>query len=278
MRKNLLFLTLLCFLFTLSASAQSFLAKQLRNPRFETDYELNNNKLKKEFEKKGLTYPANYIFIRSFKYDSRLEVWVKDKAADTFQLFKNYNVCALSGYLGRKLQQGDSQVPEGFYYINRFQPNSAYHLSLKINYPNFSDLKNTPYEDPGGGIYIHGSCVTVGCIPIRNEQIDEVYLLAVLARNAGQSFIPVHVLPVDFDNNKSVKYLDKNYEKDHPLREFWSKLKIAYHYFNKTHKLPLVLYDGSGDYVVKKSRKQTAIRKNYSKKNYEAMKKGPMLN
>ncbi len=247
-----------------SVNAQSFLDRQMQYPTFKADYLKNNKRLKKEFKKKGLKYPAHYIFIRSFKYDSKLEVWVKDKPTDTFALFKTYDICALSGYVGRKQHQGDYQVPEGFYYINRFEPQSSYHLSLKINYPNFSDLKNTTYEDPGGGIYIHGSCVTVGCIPITDKEIDEVYLLAVLAKNAGQSFIPVHIMPIDFDNVKSVAYLKKNSFEDDPFKDFWTKLEEAYHYFNETHKMPVILYDGKGKYIVEKSRKITGLKKSYS--------------
>ncbi len=257
-------LLLLTGLFGFKANSQSFVEQQLQFPTVKRAFQQKNAMLKKQFEEKGLTYPANYIFIRSFKYDSRLEVWVKNKPTDTFTLFKSYPVCALSGYMGRKKFQGDRQVPEGFYYINEFNPRSTYHLSLKINYPNFSDRLNTTHEDPGGGIYIHGSCVTVGCIPITNPQIDEVYILAMYARDAGQTFIPVHILPVDFNNQNSVEYLSKAARAGAPVQDFWLKLKKAYDYFNATHKLPIILYDGKGDYVIKERSAVTPLRTNYS--------------
>jgi murein L,D-transpeptidase YafK len=85
--------------------------------------------------------------------------------------------------------EGDYQVPEGFYYINEFNPKSAYHLSLGLNYPNASDKVLSDSIKPGGDIYIHGNCVTVGCIPLQNNQIEELYVLAANAKNAGQDFI-----------------------------------------------------------------------------------------
>jgi hypothetical protein len=95
--------------------------------------------LQKEFAAKGLEWPVKYMFIRSFKYDGQLEVWVKGHEKDKFKLFKTYKVCLLSGAMGPKRMQGDFQVPEGFYYITEFNPRSAYHLALGLNYPNASD-------------------------------------------------------------------------------------------------------------------------------------------
>ena len=161
--------------------------------------------LRKQFEAKKLAWPAKYLYIRSFKYDSQLEVWVKNDIKDQFQLFKTYRVCALAGTLGPKRMEGDYQVPEGFYYINEFNPKSNYYLSLGINYPNVSDKMLSDSLRPGSEIFIHGSCVTVGCIPIRDEQIDELYILAAYAKDQGQDFIPVHIFPIRFNVERSVE-------------------------------------------------------------------------
>lgn len=241
----------LAFLFfCLSGRGQSFLQQQMNYPVFRAAFERKDSVLKQEFEKKGLEYPAKFIFLRSFKYDSKLEIWVKNKETDTFKLFKSYQICALSGTMGPKRREGDYQVPEGFYYINAFNPRSAYHLALGVNYPNFSDRTQGNKSKPGGGIFIHGSCVTVGCIPLTNPRIEEVYLLAAHARDLGQDYIPVHIFPVDFNNKRSVDYLSKNSNPDGDSQKFWLTLKEAFDYFNHTHRLPLVLYDGQGRYVV----------------------------
>jgi len=229
---------------------QSFLDNQKLFPKVGEAYREKEELLKKEFEKKGLAYPAKYIFIRSFKLDSEMEIWVKNNVADTFRLFKSYRVCTLSGKMGPKRKEGDRQVPEGFYYINDFNPNSNYHLSLGINYPNFSDKILSDPKKPGGEIYIHGSCITIGCIPLTDEFINEVYILAVNAKNAGQDFIPVHVFPVKFGNTRSLDYLGTVSLTDNTSQQFWVELKTAYDYFEKHHKLPVVLVDNKGKYIL----------------------------
>lgn len=206
--------------------------------------------LQKQFEAKKLEWPAKYLYIRSFKYDSQLEVWVKNDLKDQFKLFKTYKVCALAGSLGPKRMEGDYQVPEGFYYINEFNPNSSFYLSLGINYPNVSDKILSDSLRPGSAIYIHGSCVTVGCIPITDQQIDELYILAAHAKNQGQDFIPVHIFPVRYNVKKSVAFLDNLTVNDAVLKKFADKLEQAFDYFDKFHQLPLILIGEKGEYIV----------------------------
>ncbi|HEX7906133.1 MAG TPA: energy transducer TonB [Chitinophagaceae bacterium] len=206
--------------------------------------------LQKQFEAKKLEWPAKYLYIRSFKYDSQLEVWVKNDLKDQFKLFKTYKVCALAGSLGPKRMEGDYQVPEGFYYINEFNPNSSFYLSLGINYPNVSDKILSDSLRPGSAIYIHGSCVTVGCIPITDQQIDELYILAAYAKNQGQDFIPVHIFPVRYNVKKSAAFLDNLTVNDAALKKFADKLEQAFDYFDKFHQLPLILIDEKGEYIV----------------------------
>ena len=206
--------------------------------------------LQKQFEAKKLVWPAKYIYIRSFKYDSQLEVWVKDDIKDQFQLFKTYKVCALAGTLGPKRMEGDYQVPEGFYAINEFNPKSTYYLSLGINYPNVSDKILSVSLKPGSAIYIHGSCVTVGCIPIRDEQIDELYILAAYAKDQGQDFIPVHIFPIRFNVERSVKYLENLTKDDPALKKFADKMEDAFDYFDKYKQLPVVMIGDKGQYMI----------------------------
>ena len=190
------------------------------------------------------------MYIRSFKYDSQLEVWVRSNNNETFKLFKTYKVCAMAGSLGPKRMEGDYQVPEGFYYINEFNPKSSYHLSLGINYPNASDKVLSDFSKPGGEIYIHGSCLTVGCIPIQNNQIEELYILAAYAKTQGQDFIPVHIFPIKFNNKKSFEYLAKTTKDDAELQKFAIKIKEVYDYFEEKKKLPLISVNKKGEYVV----------------------------
>jgi len=239
-------------IFTLSAWAQhGFLQQQLRYPMVQMAYHNKDSLLKAEFAAKGLKWPPRYLYIRSFKYDSQLEVWVKSNPEDSFRLFKIYRICALSGTMGPKRMQGDYQVPEGFYYINHFNPRSSYHLSLGLNYPNTSDLLSIQHDsDPGGDIYIHGSCVSRGCMPLTDSQIEELYLLAVYAHDAGQDFIPVHIFPIRFGNPQSENYLSSLNDVNPAARQLWQTLREAYTYFNKAHQLPVIMTDTKGQYVM----------------------------
>jgi murein L,D-transpeptidase YafK len=203
----------------------------------------------RQFHEKGLIWPARYIYIRSFKYDSQLEVWVKNAKEDRYKLFKSYKVCALAGTLGPKRMAGDYQVPEGFYYINEFNPRSEYHFSLGLNYPNASDRMLSESTQPGGDIYIHGSCVTTGCIPILDSQIEELYLLAAHAKDMGEDFIPVHIFPVNFNNPRSVDYLNKYLQTFSEYTPFAKSMKSAFYYFEKYRQVPFVLVNGKGEYV-----------------------------
>jgi murein L,D-transpeptidase YafK len=247
--------------FLLSATAQkngtsfaavstSFLEYQKTLPRPAEAIAHKEDTLRKQFAAKKLAWPAKYIYIRSFKYDSQMEVWVKNNVNDPFQLFKTYRVCALAGTLGPKRMEGDFQVPEGFYYVNEFNPKSTYYLSLGINYPNVSDRILSDSLQPGGGIYIHGSCVTVGCIPMTDGQIDELYILAAHAKDAGQDFIPVHIFPIRYNVKRSTDYLNTLTKDDPSLKRFALKLEDAFDYFEKYRQLPVIMTNEKGDYVV----------------------------
>jgi murein L,D-transpeptidase YafK len=228
----------------------SFINYQKSFPRPTEALQRKADTLQKQFEARNLTWPARYIYIRSFKYDSQLEVWVKNDVNEMFKLFKTYRVCALAGTLGPKRMEGDYQVPEGFYAINEFNPKSTYYLSLGINYPNVSDRILSDSARPGSAIYIHGSCVTVGCIPIRDDQIDELYILAAYAKDQGQDFIPVHIFPIRFDVERSVKYLENFIKEDEAKKKFANKMEDAFDYFDKYRQLPVVMIGEKGQYII----------------------------
>ena len=110
------------------------------------------------FQKQGVSYPPDKLALVAFKDTNVLEVWAANAGRD-FRLIMSKPIKAASGVLGPKLREGDRQVPEGIYKIIGFNPNSAYHLSMKLNYPNEFDLKQAEADgrdDPGTNIFIHG--------------------------------------------------------------------------------------------------------------------------
>ncbi len=232
-----------------SARAVHFIDYQRSIPKIEDLLNRKEDTLMKQFREKGLTWPARYVYIRSFKYDSQLEVWVKNTREERYKLFKSYKVCAMAGTLGPKRMTGDYQVPEGFYYINEFNPRSEYHLSLGLNYPNASDRMLGDSAQPGGDIFIHGSCVTTGCIPITDAQIEELYVLTAHAKDLGEDFIPVHIFPVNFDNPRSVEYLNKYLQTFSDYAPFVNSMRNAFYFFEKYREVPFVLVSSKGEYV-----------------------------
>jgi murein L,D-transpeptidase YafK len=247
--KSIVQLLIFLCLATNAASQQSFVSYQKNFVRVARAFENREEELKKQFAAKNLVWPAKSIYLRSFKYNSNLEVWVRQNPGDTFSLFKSFRICALAGTMGPKRMEGDYQVPEGIYYINEFKANSTYHLSLGLNYPNPSDRILSDSLRPGSEIYIHGSCVTVGCIPITDPMIEELYVLSSHARAAGQEFIPVHIFPARYKEQRSSEYLEKIFENDPGLKTFEHNLRKAYDIFESTRKLPVVAITPKGDYV-----------------------------
>ncbi|HLG13162.1 MAG TPA: L,D-transpeptidase family protein [Blastocatellia bacterium] len=231
--------------------AQSFKARQMVYPRVRAASETKDARLRRLFRNKNLDYPANRLFIRAFKRERIVEVWVASSDHDRFELLKDYAFCASSGVLGPKRREGDGQIPEGFYYIDRFNPTSRFHLSLGINYPNQADRILGARNRLGGDIFIHGNCVTIGCIPITDDGIEELYLLAVEARSSGQLRIPVHVFPTRLDN-RNWDGLKREYSGNAGLISFWADLKKAYDFFAERRRAPTVSVSSDGRYVTGK--------------------------
>lgn len=244
--------TLIAILFSSFASTaqNSFNAHEKSTFRLAGSFLNKEDTLQKEFKAKGLQWPAKYVYIRSFKYDAQLEVWVKNSPAEKYKLFKIYKVCMQSGTMGPKRLQGDYQVPEGFYYINEFNTHSNYHLALGLNYPNASDRILSDSLRPGNAIYIHGSCVSIGCIPVTDEDIEEIFLIAGYAKANGEDFIPVHVFPFRYNSKRSMEYFKITAKNNPSLQKFALELKGAYDKFEDTHQVPLVLIDRKGDYII----------------------------
>ncbi|MBJ6142575.1 murein L,D-transpeptidase family protein [Hymenobacter sp. BT559] len=171
------------------------------------------------------------VFFRLIKTSRQLEVWARNQGDTVFQPLGHYPLAATSGTLGPKRHAGDGQVPEGCYHLDRFNPLSAFHLSLGLDYPSAADVLATGLADPGGDIFIHGSNVTDGCLPLTNALVEEVYLLAVAARAAGQASIEVHIFPFPLTETELARRAAS------PHAAFWRELAPAYTYFEQ-HRVP----------------------------------------
>ena len=180
---------------------------------------------------KGMT-EEQPILIRIFKGESELEVW-KQKDDGRYYHFKTYPICAYSGGLGPKVKQGDRQAPEGFYLINRDQlnPRSKYHLSFNIGFPNAYDRS---LGRTGSNLMVHGDCTSAGCYAMTDAVIEEIFILALDALNAGQASFQVQAYPF----RMTAANLEAHRKDD--WYDFWRNLKEGYDYFETTRLPPTV--------------------------------------
>ncbi|MBL7810860.1 MAG: hypothetical protein JNL57_01435 [Bacteroidetes bacterium] len=239
------------FLAGQSLSAQAFSDQQLNFDRVRVAKARTEARIRKMFRDSGLGDQPKYIYWRSFKLEDELELWATDSSSKPYRLVKKYKICKGSGDLGPKRKFGDMQVPEGLYYIERFNPNSTFHLSLKIAYPNESDLVFADKENPGNEIYIHGGCASVGCLPMTDSLIDEIYWLTVMSQSyqGKEVKIPIDIFPCHF-NAKNWTYLKQNYSHKPQLIKFWQNLQEAYDFFAKQKIAPGYWVDQKGKYNV----------------------------
>jgi len=157
-----------------------------------------------DFASAGMSYPPQKLALLAFKDSNLLEVWAKgDSNSDEgasgsgYVRISSYPILAASGKSGPKLREGDRQVPEGIYKVIGFNPNSRYHLSLKLNYPNSFDLKHANAEgrsQPGSNIFIHGDAVSIGCLAMGDPAIEEIFTLV---HATGKANTSVLIAPTD---------------------------------------------------------------------------------
>ena len=171
------------------------------------------------------------VFIRIFKREAELEVWLRDE--DQFRRLHTYPICYHSGFLGPKLMEGDNQSPEGFYSVTAKQlnPGSRYYRAFNIGFPNEYDQA---HGRTGSALMVHGNCVSIGCYAMTDEGIAEIYQLVSSALRSGQQRVGVHIFPF--------RMTDQNLRSQPPgpWRKYWDNLREGYDLFEDTQIPPKV--------------------------------------
>jgi murein L,D-transpeptidase YafK len=175
------------------------------------------------------------VFIRILKSEATLEVFVK--AGARYELLQSYPICAFSGVLGPKRMEGDAQAPEGIYHVraNQLNPNSSFHLSFNLGYPNVFDQA---HKRTGSALMVHGNCVSIGCYAMTDSKIEEIYTLVAAALGAGQSSVPVHIFPFALSKPNLAQYHGSEWH------SFWRELQPIYLAFEKDKVPPKVKVSG----------------------------------
>ena len=171
------------------------------------------------------------LYVRIFKKEREMELWLHSPYG--YVPFKTYSICHYSGKLGPKLKEGDKQAPEGFYMVskNQMNPNSSYHLSFNLGYPNVYDRA---HRRTGAHLMVHGGCRSAGCYAITDTQVQEIFSLARDSFRHGENHFPVHAFPFRMTKeNMAAHKAEKWYR-------FWLNLKQGYDYFEKNKRPPIV--------------------------------------
>ncbi len=207
--------------------------------------------LREKFRAAGVAYPAHEIFVRVFKREAVAELWARGSAKEPFRLVHRYVVTCSSGRPGPKRMEGDCQVPEGFYEIDRFNPKSMFHLSLGLNYPNAADRILSDAQRPGFDIFLHGSNVSVGCVPVGDEAIEELYVAAFDSHARPPQ---VHIFPAKMNAPDWAAWRDEQVAANAALAPFWQQLQRGFDAFEEAHRLPVLRVAKDGSYQLQASR------------------------
>ncbi len=188
-------------------------------------------RLTRELAAQGLDL-GSPVYLRITKEPAELTAFVRADDG-TFQSFRTWPVCAVSGELGPKLREGDGQAPEGFYSVKprQMNPSSSYHLSFNLGFPNAFDRAK---GRTGSFLMVHGSCVSIGCFAMTDPVIEEIWTLMEAAFEAGQPDVKVHIFPFPM----TATNLKAQAESEHAA--FWASLAPAWTQFEETGKVPRV--------------------------------------
>jgi murein L,D-transpeptidase YafK len=201
------------------------------SPRLENIRVTQNMSLADELRQQRFAL-GDPVFIRVFKREARLEVWMRDDQTMRFEPFKSYPICKFSGVLGPKLREGDLQSPEGFYMVgaDQLNPNSNFHLSFDLGFPNQYDRQRLR---TGSLLMIHGGCRSEGCYAMTDEFIEEIYLLVEASIMNGHD-VPVHLFPFRMTPVNMALHRHLGWG------PFWDNLKQGYDAFERTSIPPRV--------------------------------------
>ncbi|MEM9017263.1 MAG: hypothetical protein AAGC68_09620 [Verrucomicrobiota bacterium] len=179
------------------------------------------------------------IFVRLFKEENELEVWLRGEGDEHFTLFRVLRVRDWSGLTGPKLREGDGQAPEGFYYVpaSRLRPETRHFLGFDLGYPNDYDRLQ---GREGSDILIHAGDRSAGSYVLERDDMADLYVLADAALRDGQRYFRVNAFPFRMTD----KRMEVEWKRQPRWISFWVNLKEGYDFFENVNYPPNVSIEG----------------------------------
>ena len=227
----------------------SFREEQMAYTRVREAYAEKEKVVVKTLLEHSISRDSLRIYLRAFKTEKKIELWAKNTSDSVFGFLKEFGICDISGYIGPKRRSYDLQVPEGFYHISGLNPYSKYYLSIQINYPNASDSIRGVQGHLGNFIFIHGECISSGCIAITNDRIKELYVYCIEAYNSGQEQIDLTIYPAKLSDSV-YSMLTTKYSKKKDNLSLWADLKKSFDLFESKKIPPTVKFLPDGTHKV----------------------------
>jgi murein L,D-transpeptidase YafK len=230
-------------------NSPSFREEQMAFTRVREAYACKEKIVIKTLAEHSLSLDSLRIYLRAFKTEKKIELWAKNISDSVFELVREFPICDMSGDVGPKRRYRDLQVPEGFYHISDLNPFSKYYLSMRINYPNASDSIRGVKGHLGNYIFIHGECVSSGCMAITNDRIKELFVWSIEAYNSGQEQIEITIYPARL-TDPIYSVLRTRYSRYKDDLSLWTDLKKSYDLFEKNKVPPTVKFLRDGTHQV----------------------------
>jgi len=241
---------LLSVLFSgLGVSFSNFKKDPMSYTRVRMAYVEKEKLVLKNLSQHSISRDSLRLYLRAFKSEKILELWARNECDTSFALIKEMEICEMSGYPGPKRRSGDLQVPEGFYHISDLNPYSKYFLSMEINYPNASESIRGVRGRLGNQIYIHGDCISSGCLAMSDERIKELFIYCIEAYKSGQQRIDITIYPAKLSDPKFKDLTTRN-SKNKDKISLWSDLKRSYDLFEAAKIPPVVTFLPDGNHQI----------------------------
>lgn len=182
---------------------------------------------------------GNPVFLRLFKEEGELEIWMKGERELEYKLFKVCRIAESAGSPGPKLREGDGQAPEGFYdgTVTSLRPETRHHLGIELGYPNEFD---SYHGYTGSELMIHGGIHAAGAFALSREAIEEVYALLEAGFEGGQAKVAINIFPFRMTDAR----MDRVANERPRWLDFWINLKEGYDYFENVRLPPEVSRSG----------------------------------